>query len=308
MARRSTRPPASRGVDGAARAADQLPSGSTASPYAQRTQPRRGGLHRAARARAAAPRDRADDRHRRVLRGAAGRDRARARGAGRTRTPSSRARYEAELVREDDDQFVGLFVKNLENVQGDERDIILMSVCYGPDRDGRMLMNFGPINQDGGEKRLNVIFSRAREHMALVSAPSTRRDHQRLQRRRQHAAPLPRVRGRRLARRRRRQHDAVTGRASAIAVRWRARQPAGPAWWRQLADALRGTGTGWSSSASDSQASGSTWRYGGSTDEDHRVAVLVDRRRTSGTLAPPRSGSSVTPESSGRRAGAWSTC
>jgi hypothetical protein len=80
------------------------------------------------------------------------------------------ARYEAELVREDDDQVVGLFVKNLENVQGDERDIILMSVCYGPDRDGRMVMNFGPINQDGGEKRLNVIFSRARVHMAIVSS------------------------------------------------------------------------------------------------------------------------------------------
>ncbi len=80
------------------------------------------------------------------------------------------ALYEAELVREDDDQVVGLFVKNLENVQGDERDIILMSVCYGPDRDGRMVMNFGPINQEGGEKRLNVIFSRARDRMAIVSS------------------------------------------------------------------------------------------------------------------------------------------
>ena len=80
------------------------------------------------------------------------------------------ASYEAELIREDDDQVVGLFVKNLENVQGDERDIILMSVCYGPDRDGRMVMNFGPINQEGGEKRLNVIFSRARVHMAIVSS------------------------------------------------------------------------------------------------------------------------------------------
>ena len=80
------------------------------------------------------------------------------------------AAYEAELVREDDEQVVGLFVKNLENVQGDERDIILMSVCYGPDRDGRMVMNFGPINQEGGEKRLNVIFSRARVHMAIVSS------------------------------------------------------------------------------------------------------------------------------------------
>ena len=80
------------------------------------------------------------------------------------------ARLEAEHVREDNDVFCGLFVKNLENVQGDERDIIIMSVCYGRDPGGRMLMNFGPINQRGGEKRLNVIFSRARQHMAIVSS------------------------------------------------------------------------------------------------------------------------------------------
>lgn len=79
------------------------------------------------------------------------------------------AALEREYVREDDGQFHGLFVKNLENVQGDERDIILMSVCYAPGRDGRMVMNFGPINQRGGEKRLNVIFSRARRHMAIIS-------------------------------------------------------------------------------------------------------------------------------------------
>ncbi len=77
---------------------------------------------------------------------------------------------EAEYVREEDDQFCGLFVKNLENVQGDERDIILMSVCYAPDQEGKMRMNFGPINQRGGEKRLNVIFSRARHHMAIISS------------------------------------------------------------------------------------------------------------------------------------------
>lgn len=76
---------------------------------------------------------------------------------------------EQEYTREDDGQFNGLFVKNLENVQGDERDVIVMSVCYAPGRDGKMAMNFGPINQRGGEKRLNVIFSRARRHMAIVS-------------------------------------------------------------------------------------------------------------------------------------------
>lgn len=80
------------------------------------------------------------------------------------------ARLESEYVREENDVFCGLFVKNLENVQGDERDIIIMSVCYGHDANGRMLMNFGPINQRGGEKRLNVIFSRAKHHMAIVSS------------------------------------------------------------------------------------------------------------------------------------------
>ena len=80
------------------------------------------------------------------------------------------SQLEAERVREEHEQFCGLIVKNLENVQGDERDVILMSVCYGHDAAGRMLMNFGPINQRGGEKRLNVIFSRAKHHMAIVSS------------------------------------------------------------------------------------------------------------------------------------------
>lgn len=77
---------------------------------------------------------------------------------------------EAEFEREDDGQFVGLLVKNLENIQGDERDIIILSVCYGPDPTGKMRMNFGPINKSGGEKRLNVAFSRAKHHMAIVSS------------------------------------------------------------------------------------------------------------------------------------------
>ena len=117
------------------------------------------------------------------------------------RTRDFAARLEAEYVREEDDQFCGLFVKNLENVQGDERDIILLSICYGPDANGRMLMNFGPINQRGGEKRLNVIFTRARHHMAVVSSIRHHGDHQRLQRRRVGAEELPAVRRERLARR-----------------------------------------------------------------------------------------------------------
>ena len=79
---------------------------------------------------------------------------------------------EAELEREEDDQFVGLLVKNLENIQGDERDIIILSVCYGHPPSGKMRMNFGPINKSGGEKRLNVAFSRAKHHMAVVSSIS----------------------------------------------------------------------------------------------------------------------------------------
>jgi hypothetical protein len=84
--------------------------------------------------------------------------------------PVFAALYEAEQVRTHGEQDIGLFVKNLENVQGDERDIVLMSVCYAAGPDGRMLMNFGPINSAGGEKRLNVIFSRARQHMVVVSS------------------------------------------------------------------------------------------------------------------------------------------
>lgn len=81
-----------------------------------------------------------------------------------------RLRYEEELQREVDGQFVGLLVKNLENIQGDERDVILLSICYAPGPTGKMLMNFGPINQTGGEKRLNVAFSRAKQRMAVVSS------------------------------------------------------------------------------------------------------------------------------------------
>jgi len=57
-----------------------------------------------------------------------------------------------------------LFVKSIENVQGDERDVILISVGYGPrEPNGRLAsMNFGPVNKEGGERRLNVLFSRAR--------------------------------------------------------------------------------------------------------------------------------------------------
>ena len=65
-----------------------------------------------------------------------------------------------------------IFVKNLENVQGDERDVILFSVGYGPDKSGRIPMNFGPLNQSGGWRRLNVAVSRARCEMKVFSSLS----------------------------------------------------------------------------------------------------------------------------------------
>ena len=62
-----------------------------------------------------------------------------------------------------------VFVKNLENVQGDERDVILFSVGYGPDEQGNVTMNFGPLNREGGWRRLNVAITRAREEMVIFS-------------------------------------------------------------------------------------------------------------------------------------------
>ncbi len=62
------------------------------------------------------------------------------------------------------------FVKNLENIQGDERDVILISVGYGPDASGAVSMNFGPLNADGGERRLNVLITRARQRCEVFSS------------------------------------------------------------------------------------------------------------------------------------------
>ena len=62
-----------------------------------------------------------------------------------------------------------VFIKNLENVQGDERDVILFSVGYGPDEHGKVYMNFGPLNRDGGWRRLNVAVTRSRQEMMVFS-------------------------------------------------------------------------------------------------------------------------------------------
>jgi very-short-patch-repair endonuclease len=62
------------------------------------------------------------------------------------------------------------FVKNLETIQGDERDVIFLSIGYGRDGRGKMSMNFGPLNQQGGARRLNVLVTRAREKVRVFSS------------------------------------------------------------------------------------------------------------------------------------------
>ena len=83
-----------------------------------------------------------------------------------------------EMLRRQDPSCEGFFrshphepfdVKNLENVQGDERDVIFISVGYGRTSDGRVSMNFGPLNQQGGERRLNVLITRARKRCEVFT-------------------------------------------------------------------------------------------------------------------------------------------
>ncbi|MBG8554454.1 DUF3320 domain-containing protein [Hymenobacter guriensis] len=61
------------------------------------------------------------------------------------------------------------FIKNLENVQGDERDVILISIGYGRTREGYLSMSFGPLNGEGGERRLNVLITRARQRCEVFT-------------------------------------------------------------------------------------------------------------------------------------------
>lgn len=83
--------------------------------------------------------------------------------AARIEQPEIEWAFSSESVEEP------VFVKNLETVQGDERDVILFSVTYGPDRAGHVSMNFGPLNRSGGERRLNVAMTRARHEMLVFS-------------------------------------------------------------------------------------------------------------------------------------------
>lgn len=69
-----------------------------------------------------------------------------------------------------DDREEPLIVKNLENIQGDERDVMLFSITFGPDGAGKLAMNFGALNGDGGEKRLNVAVTRARAELHVFAS------------------------------------------------------------------------------------------------------------------------------------------
>ena len=79
-------------------------------------------------------------------------------------------RFEEELFRKDSNEDQSLFVKNIENVQGDERDIIIFSMGYAKDQTGIVKRRFGWLNHDGGQNRLNVAITRAKKKIFFVSS------------------------------------------------------------------------------------------------------------------------------------------
>lgn len=79
-------------------------------------------------------------------------------------------KLESEMLRLGRTLPASLFVKNIENVQGDEKDIIIFSIGYAPDKKGKMSMQFGSLNSAGGENRLNVAVTRARERIIIVTS------------------------------------------------------------------------------------------------------------------------------------------
>jgi hypothetical protein len=79
-------------------------------------------------------------------------------------------RFDLDRFFVQDDRLDGYFIKNLENVQGDERDVMIFSIGYGTDENGKFTMSFGPINRAGGYRRLNVAITRARRRVEVVSS------------------------------------------------------------------------------------------------------------------------------------------
>ena len=81
-----------------------------------------------------------------------------------------RAQIVKERYRTDGGEDTSLFIKNLENVQGDERDIIIFSIGYAPNETGRIYANFGSLSAEGGENRLNVAITRAKSRIIVVTS------------------------------------------------------------------------------------------------------------------------------------------
>lgn len=86
------------------------------------------------------------------------------------KNPHFAASIRTELLRKKDGEDIGLFVKNIESVQGDERDVIIFSIGYAKNENGRLIRNFGWLNQKGGENRLNVAISRAKKKVHIVTS------------------------------------------------------------------------------------------------------------------------------------------
>jgi len=84
--------------------------------------------------------------------------------------PVFREAYRLESERNEDGEDMGVFVKNVENVQGDERDVIIFSSTFGRNKQGTFLRNFGVLGQKGGERRLNVAVTRSRKKVVMVTS------------------------------------------------------------------------------------------------------------------------------------------
>ena len=84
--------------------------------------------------------------------------------------PAFGTQVRAEMARKDNGEDTGLFIKNIESVQGDERDVIMFSIGYAKNTSGRLMHNFGWLNQKGGENRLNVAISRAKKKIHIVTS------------------------------------------------------------------------------------------------------------------------------------------
>ncbi len=84
--------------------------------------------------------------------------------------PEFRSFIIKESNRKENGEDISLFIKNLENVQGDERDIIIFSIGYAPNESGKLYTNFGSLSAEGGENRLNVAITRAKTKVIVVTS------------------------------------------------------------------------------------------------------------------------------------------